>query len=276
MIAQAKANFLELDGGQLYYEIAGEGDTLVLAHAGFVDSGMWDAQWQDFTRHFRVIRYDMRGYGQSSPVSGPVSRRDELYQLLKHLDVERAYLLGCSMSGEMMLDFTLEHPEMAAALILVSAVPGGFELQGPPPPHVLDMIAAMQQGDMARASELQIRIWVDGMFRQPEQVDPVVRQRAAEMNRIAVQNGTWAIADAQPLNPLDPPAAQRLSDIHIPLLVIAGALDHPEILRGADVLAAEIAGAQKVIIADAAHVPNMEQQAEFNQAVIEFLTALSQ
>lgn len=273
MIAQVKTDYLQLDGGQLYYETAGEGEPLVLGHAGFVDSGMWDTQWQTLARHFRVIRYDMRGYGKSSPVSGPVSRRDELYQLLEHLGVERAYLMGCSLGGGMLLDFALEHPQMAAALILVSAVPGGFELQGPPPPHLLDMIAAMQQGDLARASELQIRIWVDGPFRQPEQVDPAVRRRAAVMNRIPVERGTWAIADMPPLHP---PAVQRLSDIHIPILVIAGALDHPEILRGVDVMAAGIRGAQKVIIPDSAHVPNMEKPVEFNLAVIEFLAALSE
>ena len=57
--------FVEINGGKLYYEIGGTGDTLVLNHAGFVDSGMWDSQWSDFTKHFRVIRYDMRGFGKS-------------------------------------------------------------------------------------------------------------------------------------------------------------------------------------------------------------------
>ena len=275
-MAQVAAGYVDLDGGKIYYEMGGSGDSLVLSHAGFVDSRMWDDQWADFTQHYRVIRFDMRGFGRSDPATAPVSRRQELYRLLNHLHVERAYLLGCSMSGEMIIDLALEHPEMVSALIVVSATPSGFEMQGEPPRHLLDMMAALEQGDLARASELQIRIWVDGPFRQPEQVNPLVRSRAAEMNRIALANGTWAIADAQPLDPLDPPAAGRLSELHMPALIIAGALDDPEILRAADVMAAQIGGAQKVILPHSAHLPNMEQPAQFNQTVLNFLAGLLQ
>ncbi|HLV37112.1 MAG TPA: alpha/beta fold hydrolase [Spirillospora sp.] len=267
--------YLELDDGKLYYEMAGAGEALVLSHAGFVDSGMWDDQWHDFTQRYRVIRYDMRGFGKSDPVTGPRARRNDLYRLLKHLDIERAHLLGCSQGGEIILDLALEHPDMVDALIIVSAVPGGFELQGEPPPQLLEMIGAVQQGDLERASELQIRLWIDGPFRQPEQVDRRVRQRAAAMNRLPVTQNTWAIADMQPLNPLDPPAAQRLHEIQVPTLIVAGALDNPEILRAADVMTAGIESAQKAVIPDSAHLPNMEQPALFNQTVNDFLATLS-
>ncbi|MEO8611479.1 MAG: alpha/beta fold hydrolase [Chloroflexota bacterium] len=262
--------FININGGELYYEIGGAGDMLVLDHAGFVDSGMWNDQWSDFTKHFQVIRYDMRGFGKSDPANGSVCRRDDLYQLLKHLDVKAAHILGCSMGGTNVIDFALEHPDMVKSLTVVSATPSGFELQGAPPPHMMEMIQAAQKGDIALTSELQIRIWVDGMYRQPEQVDPQVRAQAAAMNIIPVQNNTFA-ADAQPLNPLNPPAVGRLDAIHVPTLVIAGALDHPEILRAADVMQQGIQGAKKVVIPEAAHVPNMEQPGLFNAAVLDFL-----
>ena len=252
--------------------MTGKGTTLVLTHAGFVDSGMWDGQWEDFSRSFQVIRFDMRGYGKSSPAQGPVCRRDDLYHLLHELAVERAVLLGCSMGGEVNLDLALEHPEIAAGLVLVSATPSGFQPQGEPPANLLEMMAAVQQGDLERASDLQIRIWVDGSFRRPEQVEARLRQRAAEMNRITLENETWARADVKPLRPLVPPAIQRLGQVHIPTLVVAGALDHPEILRAADLLQNRIQGAQKVILPDSAHVPNMEKPVEFNQAVLNFLS----
>ena len=70
--------------------------------AGFLDSGMWDNQWEAFAENYRVIRYDMRGYGKSDPLDAPTSRRAELQQVLTHLGVESAYLVGCSMSGETM------------------------------------------------------------------------------------------------------------------------------------------------------------------------------
>ncbi len=257
--------------GNLYYEVAGSGEPLVLCHAGFVDSGMWDSQWVEFSQFFRAVRFDMRGYGKSDPAQGPISRRKDLEGLLDQLGIQHAVLLGCSMGATIILDFALEHPERVDALVLVSGVPGGFKLQGEAPPELLAMMAAMQEGDLARVSELQVRLWVDGPYRQPEQVDPQVRQRAAEMNRIPVELGTWARVDTQPLDPLDPPAVQRLDQIRVPTLIIVGALDNPELPRAADVMEKGIPGARKVIIADAAHMPNMERPAEFNRAVLSFL-----
>jgi pimeloyl-ACP methyl ester carboxylesterase len=266
--------YVDLGDGRLYYEMDGEGKTLVLNHAGFVDSRMWDDQWTELTRHFRVIRYDMRGYGKSDLATAPVARRRDLYRLLQQLGVKRAHFIGCSVGGATILDLALAHPDLVASLILVSTAPNGLQLQGPPPRYVMEMMAAMQQGNLARASDLQLRIWVDGPFREPEQVNARVRERAAEMNRIAVQNNTWMVADMQPADPLNPPAAERLSEIHVPTLVIAGALDDSEILRAADFMASGIKGAQKVIVPESAHVPDMEKPAEFNRAVLSFVDKL--
>ncbi len=267
----ATTGMIDMGDGKLYYETAGQGEALILCHAGFVDSGMWDSQWEDFSRSYRVVRFDMRDYGMSDRVQGPISRRKDLEHLLDGLGIERAVLLGCSMGGGIVLDFALEHPERADALILVSMIPSGFELRGDPPPNLLTMISAIEQGDLKKVSELQLRIWVDGPFRQPEQVDPRIRQRAAEMNWLPVEHGTWGNVDAHPLDPLDPPAVRRLGQIRVPTLVIAGALDDPELLRSADFMEKEIRGAKKEIIAGAAHVPNMEKPAEFNRSVLSFL-----
>ncbi|MBX3064174.1 MAG: alpha/beta hydrolase [Anaerolineae bacterium] len=268
---KSTSGYLDIDGQKLYYEVAGEGETVVLTHAGFVDSGMWDTQWEVLTPRYRVIRYDMRGYGKSDPVTAPVNRRDDLYRLLRQLKVERAVLIGCSMGGEISVDLTLEQPQLVSKLVLVSSVVTGFEMQGAPPPNLLEMIAAAQAGDIERTSELQLRLWVDGMYRTPEQVDPEVRRQAARMNLIPVKNNTFGIADSQEFEPLTPPAVSRLGEIVEPTLIIAGALDHPEIVRAADLLAREIKGAQKVILSDSAHVPNMEQPAAFNRALLAFL-----
>lgn len=269
---QKIANYAEVDGGRIYYEVAGQGQPLVLAHAGFLDSRMWDDQWEALAQHYRVIRFDLRGYGQSDSIDAPVAYRRDLHHLLRHLEIPRAHLVGCSLSGEMVLDFALEYPEMVSALVVVSAVPGGFEMQGEPPRYLMEMIGAVQAGDLERASELQVRIWVDGSFREPEQVSPAVRQRAAHINQDNLSRGTWAVTSMMPpADPLQPPAVTRLGDIAAPTLVIAGALDHPEILRAADVLADGIAQARRVIVPDSAHVPNMEQPEAFNRAVIDFL-----
>ena len=271
MMKNTDEGTVDVGDGKLYYQVAGSGEPLVLCHAGFVDSGMWDNQWEEFGRYFRVVRFDMRDYGRSDRAQGPVSRRADLKGLLDQLGIRHAVLVGCSMGGTIVLDFALEHPERVAGLVLVSADPSGFEMQGDPPPDLLAMISAMQKGDLEQVSELQLRLWIDGPFRQPEQVDPGVRRRAAEMNRIPVEHNTWAKVDTQPLDPLDPPAIQRLDQVHVPTLIIAGALDHPELLRAAGIMEKGIPGAGKVIIAGAAHLPSMEKPAAFNRAVLSFV-----
>ncbi len=265
---------MTLNGAKIYYETAGQGEVVLFAHAGFVDGRMWDAQFEYLARYYQVIRFDMRGFGRSDPTQEPVVRRKEIYSLLRHLGIPKAALVGCSIGGATVLDFALEHPDMAQALVLVSIVPGGFEMQGEPPPGLLEMFAALQQNDLQRASELQIQIWVDGMFRKPGQVDAQVRQRAAEMNRIAVANQTYLRADMQLFQPLDPPAANRLKEVQVPTMVIAGGLDHPEILRAAEFMAHEIPSAKKRILPNGAHVLNMELPDEFNQVVFDFLADL--
>ncbi len=263
--------YFELVDGKIYYEVAGEGDWLVLSHAGFVDSRMWDKQWQAFTQRYRTLRFDMRGFGKSSPSQAPVDRRADLHRLLLHLGIHRAILVGCSMSGEIALDFALEHPEMVASLVLVSTVPGGFEMRGEPPHEFLQMLEAMQQGNLERALELQMRLWIDGPFRQPGQVDPGLRQHAADMSRIPLANDTFRKMDSKLVNPLEPPAVQRLGEVHVPVLNVAGELDNREVVRASEVMAEGIPGAKKVILPGCAHLPNMERPVEFNRAVLEFL-----
>ena len=273
-MTQTSSGYIELDGGRIFYQTAGAGEALVLCHAGFVDSRMWDDQWDELARRYRVVRFDMRGYGQSDPAGGPISRRADLLWVLERLGIERAILVGCSLGGEVALDFALEHPEMVTALALVSAAPGGFAMQGEPPRYLFEMIGAIEAGDLERAAELQTRIWIDGSFREPEEVDAGLRQRAREMSLIALENDTWRTVDTQPLSPLDPPAAERLGEVRAPTLIVAGDRDHPEILRAAEALAAGIGDARQEIMAGCAHMPSMEQPARFNQLLLDFLASV--
>jgi 2-hydroxy-6-oxonona-2,4-dienedioate hydrolase len=270
MIPKNKGH-LDLEGGQIYYETAGDGFPLVLSHAAFLDSRMFDGIWEPLARYFGVIRYDMRGYGRSSPVNGPVSRRADLDQLFQHLAISHAHLVGCSYGGELALDLTLEHPGRIASLTLVDATPSGFELKGEPPRYMLEMFDAMQRGDIDRANELQIRIWLDGQNREPGQVEAALRKKALEMNRIPVTQKTYFIADAQPADPLDPPAVTRLEDIKCPALIVVGSLDHPDVLRAAEEMSARIPKARKVIMQGSGHVPSYEQPDHFVRLLSEFL-----
>ncbi len=265
------SGYLELDNGTLYYETAGAGDPVVLSHAAFLDSRMFDAQWEILAQHFRVIRYDMRGYGQSSPANGPVSRRDDLCRLLDYLEVGSAHFVGCSNGGMIMLDLALEQPERIRSLTLVGSTPSGFEPQGEPPRYLLEMLDAMQRADVERANELQIRIWLDGSFREPDAVDKALREKALLMNRIPVERQTFLIADMQPVNPLTPPALRRLDAVQCAALVVDGTLDHPVIVEAADLMVAGMSNARKVMIEGAGHVPSFERPEVFNPLLLDFL-----
>ena len=117
MATQIHSGSIKIGDDNLYYEGIGEGKTLVLVHAGFLDSGMWDYQWDALAQHYNLIRYDMRGYGKSEVLQAPVTRRDDLLLLQDHLQVERAQLLGCSMGGELIVEVTLEQPERLLSII---------------------------------------------------------------------------------------------------------------------------------------------------------------
>ncbi len=267
--------YFDLGDGQLYYETAGKGIPLILAHAAFLDSRMFDEIWEPLAEHFYVIRYDMRGFGKSSPVPGPLSRRSDLDRLLTHLDVTQAHLVGCSLSGAIGLDLALEQPQRFKSLTLVGAPPSGFELQGEPPRFVLEMIGALQCGDIDRANELQIRIWLDGEHREAGQVDSTLRKKALEMNRIPVAQNTFFLSDMQPANPLDPPAITRLESVICPTWIVAGALDHSEVLRAADEMVKRIPDARKTIIESSGHVPSYEQPEPFVKLLMDFLSRIN-
>ncbi len=270
-MSKNEAGYVEIDGEKLFYELAGEGTPVVLSHAGFLDSRMFDGIWEPLARQFRVIRYDMRGFGKSDPVTGPVCRRADLARLLDHLGISQAHLVGCSMGGEMSLDLALERPDLVRSITLVDSTPSGFEMKGEPPRYLFEMFNEVQNGDVDRASELQIRIWIDGQFREPEQMDPGLRNKALEINRIPVSRKTFLIADMQPASPLTPAAVTRLEDVKCPALIMSGSLDNPEVLRAAGEMAERIPGAKKIIMEGCAHVPLFEQPEVFLSHLKNFL-----
>ena len=273
MIETTKS-YLNLGDGQLYYETAGKGTPLILSHAAFLDGRMFDAIWERLAEHFRVIRYDMRGFGKSSPVTGPLCRRNDLDRLLTHLDVTQVHLVGCSLSGQIGLDLALEQPYRFSSLTLVGSTPSGFQLQGEPPRYLMEMFAALQSGNIDLANELQIRIWLDGEHREPDQVNSALRKKALEMNRIPVTRNTFFLSDMQPASPLDPPAISRLESVSCPTWIVAGALDNSEVLRAADEMAKRIPEAQKTIIESTAHVPSYEQPDTFVELLLNFLSGI--
>lgn len=269
----ATTGYAEVNGARLYYEVAGDGHPLIMIHAGIANLHYWDDQWKPFARAFRVVCYDIRGYGKSIMPPGPFNVRDDLHGLMGHLGIDHAYLMGASIGGGLIIDFALEHPEMVDALIpVVSGLSGG------PPPTEEEMqqfqeieramAAAREAGNLDQVDEIMARLWVDGPNRTPEQVDPAVRRRVLQMLR---ENRAAESAEEGKAVRLDPPARGRLSDITAPTLVVVGDADLPGVIVDCNILAREIPGARKAVMHGVAHAPNMERPEEFNRIVLDFL-----
>jgi pimeloyl-ACP methyl ester carboxylesterase len=267
---------LEVPGGRLYYEVTGSGYPLTLLHAGIADLRMWDGQVEAFAERYRVIRYDLRGYGRTTMTDAPFSNRQDLRDLLDHLGAERTHLLGLSKGGQIALDVTLETPERVSALVAVACGPGGFEPtaeEEATPAFVelratFDEVEAIEEArDWEALVERELEMWVDGPGLPPDRVDPAIRE---QMREVGKRNYANYVTDGRP-QPLRPPAVGRLGEVEVPTLVIVGDLDTVFVQAAAQALAQGIPGARKLVVPGVAHMVNLEKPAEFERAVLDFL-----
>jgi pimeloyl-ACP methyl ester carboxylesterase len=235
---------------------------------------MWEQQIPAFAAGYRVIAYDLRGYGQSTLPDEPFAPHEDLGAVLDGLQLSRAHVLGVSMGGTVALDFALSHPDRVASLIVCGSTPGGTSAT-PDIRAGWDAVdALLEAGNVDEAIELELRMWVDGPRRSPDQVDPNVRERVRVMETLAFAR---AMAEPEPEEQrLDPPAADRLGEIQAPTLVLVGDLDYPQKVEIAISMSTRISGARLAVIRGTAHVPNMEAPSEFNRLVLDFLDGISE
>jgi pimeloyl-ACP methyl ester carboxylesterase len=260
----------DLGSVELIYGRAGLGPAVVFIHAGIADRRMWDAQIDAFSEEFTTIRYDMRGFGESRIPNDPFSFKGDLVAFLDNLKLRAAYLVACSMGAAVALQMAIEEPERVAGLVLVGAgTPGVVPDDGYyEPPEWEEAEAAFKSGDLDRATKLEVEIWLGGYGRSIEDVPTAVREAVLQMNREAAESEVRRNELEQ--RP-DPGVGTRLDEVRCPTLVMVGANDLPDLIWGAEYLAANIADAEHVTIPDAAHLPNIEHPVLFNRTVITFL-----
>jgi 3-oxoadipate enol-lactonase len=262
--------FAEADGVRLAYDVAGDGPPLVLLHAGIVDRAMWDGVVPLMADAFRVIRYDARGFGESSrPPDGEFARWDDLLAVMDAAGTERAHLVGVSQGAETALDAALVVPQRVDRLVLVGAGMQGWQFRDELNARWRAEVEAWERGDLDGCAEISMGTWFDGPSRGPADVDPAARHRAWEMQRRAIDlENDDAVARR-----LEPPAAERLGEVRAPTLVAVGELDQPDMVAIAERLAAGIPRSRHEVMAGVAHLPPMERPAEFAQLVRGFLDA---
>ena len=266
--------FAPVHNGSLYYEVAGSGPSILLIHAGVADCTMWDAQFNLFSQGYRIIRYDTRGFGKSRTENTEFSNRQDIVDLFNLLEIEKACVIGISRGGQIAIDFTLEHPERVTALIPVASGVSGYEYQAGDNEKAIQEVEIFNHMDelweknaFDELADLEAHVWADGPSQPVGRASPQIR---AYLRKIVRTNYTRQDGQVTP-RPLSPPAANRLSEIHVPTLILVGEYDSLATIEVADYLEKEISDAHKIIFPATAHMIPMEQPTKFNEIVLDFL-----
>jgi len=126
-IAAGPRGFVESGREQIYFESYGEGEAIVLTHGMGGNHVVWYQQVAALAAQYRVITWDQPGFGRSTSGTGnvgPGPAVDDLAQILDHLDIARAHIVGQSMGGWAALGFALDHPERTSSLVLADTIGG--------------------------------------------------------------------------------------------------------------------------------------------------------
>jgi 2-succinyl-6-hydroxy-2,4-cyclohexadiene-1-carboxylate synthase len=266
---------INLPGADYNVETAGAGAPLMLLH-GFTGSAeSWSHLQPALAARLTMIMPDLLGHGRTGAPDDPVRYRMEpcvadLIAILDALSIGRTHLLGYSMGGRVALAAAVEHPERIASLILESASPG---LAG----------AGEREARVASDNALADAIERDGIEafvarwewiplfatqeRLPAQVRARLRTQRLSNNPRGLANSLRGLGTGVP-----PPLWERLTELKMPCLIMAGELDG-KFAGIARAMAAAIAGSALAIVPGAGHTIHLEQPAAFERLVLEFAAA---
>lgn len=264
-----ESGFVDTNGARLYYEAEGTGHPLVMIHSALANLRQWDEQVPALADQYRVIRYDIRGFGRTETDQVEFSNRADIAALMDFVGADSAYVLGTSRGGMIALDFALERTERVDALIIVAGGIGGYEAptssDGPAPWDEAERL--FDAKDWAGLADWETAYWVDGQGQAADRVDPAVRRRVHDW----ILSGYQAEKAEGIPQPLKPPAVGRIGRLNVPTLVIVGDLDDAGTQAACRKLADEVPGARFELFPGVAHMINLEQPERFNALLLEFL-----
>ncbi|TPQ36822.1 alpha/beta hydrolase [Bradyrhizobium guangdongense] len=246
------------DGVAIYYEVHGNGPTLLLTHGYSSTSAMWHGQVDALSRDHQLVLWDMRGHGQSDYPDDPKAYSEaltvgDMAAILDTVGAKRAIIGGLSLGGYMSLAFYRTHPERVRALLIVDTGPG-FKKDD------------AREVWNKRAHDTGDRFEREGL--------DVLKSASRERSSVSHRNAKGlALAARGMLTQRDAEVIECLPDIKVPSLVVVGADDTP-FLAASDYMAAKIPGAQKAVIPAAGHAVNIDQPQAFVDAVVPFLKNL--
>lgn len=255
--------FAHISDAHLRYELAGPeaAPVLVFSNSLGTTHRMWDSQIEAFSRHFRVLRYDTRGHGESSVTPGAYANEQlsrDVVGLLDALRLDRVYFCGLSMGGMAGMFLGAHVPKRLHKIVLcnTAAKIGTAETWNA-------RIEAVQKGGMKAVAAAVLERWLTPGFRASHPAETkTVLEMLERTNPVGYAACCAAVRDTD--------ERQSLAKVQVPTLVLAGKHDPAIPLADTRYLAEHIPAARYVEVS-AAHLSNLEAKEEFNQAVLGFL-----
>ena len=261
-----KLDKLEINGKKLYYKYFYYDfeETIIFLHGFGLDYRSWLGQINPFKNRYNLLIYDQIGYGQSDvPREEPVSAHKDLLSLMNHLNINKAHLVGLSMGGGVVLNFTLTYPDSVSSICVAGSVLDGYIHQQFS--SMTKEIWKLNNINQARAEWLNL-----DLFNYILQDDNSNRELFKQM--VDDYSG-WHWVNNYKVEYLDPPTYFQLDRIKIPTLILVGANDMDDFISISEILEKEISDANRIII-PTGHMINMEDPIRFNMELSKFLSSL--
>lgn len=251
----------------LHIEDEGQGDPVVLAHAGVTDRRIWDAAVPALVAAgYRAIRYDLPGYGRSPRATGPHSLVADALEVLAATGVDSVHWVGLSQGAATGVDVALAHPGRIRSLALVAPGMSGYDW--PPLPGNEDREAAWKRGDGYGLALEILRLW------GPMSFDAVGQLRADDpAAAVVLDQADWFMGDDEEgEGEIEEPAAEpRLGEIGVPTLIVLGDRDVEPIADIGRRYEHGIRGARLVTLSPADHLLPLRVPDQLHPLLLEHL-----
>ncbi|HEX8149695.1 MAG TPA: alpha/beta fold hydrolase [Pyrinomonadaceae bacterium] len=252
-------------GQKIKYVDAGGGPVVVLLHGLGGNSTNWAFNTPALAQKFRVVVPDQVGFGGSDKplINYRIGTYvDFLDKFLSELKVERATLVGNSMGGWVAALYALRYPAKVERLVLVDSA--GF---APPKEFDINALAGLNPSTREEMKRLAGLVFYNPMFRSDAAVDVLLAQRMSAGDGYTIQRLVESIHRGDDM--LD----GKLSAVRQPVLLVWGREDGlTPLAREGEKFRRELPSAQLIVFEQCGHVPQVEKAAEFNAAVLKFLS----
>ncbi|GAA0701534.1 alpha/beta hydrolase [Kitasatospora atroaurantiaca] len=230
---------MPVDGGEVWADdTGGDGPPLVLLHPGVGDSRIWDPVLPKLAARYRVIRYDVRGYGRSPQPTVPYSLLEDLVAVLDHFGLHGVPLVGCSMGGATALSLALADPNRVTRLVLLCPSVTGYPW--PEEPQL--------QAEYKALAETRD---IDGLVALGLRESAAAGADEAAVAQLRAAAPAWLT----PYQQTDPPAFDRLGELDTPSVLMVGDLDRPALIACNEEMAARIPGCHLITMPGVDHLP---------------------